>query len=108
MIFCTKCDFKADANPKDTKEDYNSKGMFLRKYGISYKAVLLMQHLGMGLEGLGQILSFLGIAAGTGNKKKWKDIQNLLGKAQQKVYNEVIEDNIAEEIVQTKEAVEKK
>jgi hypothetical protein len=41
IIHCSKCDFHVDANSKDVKEDYEGKSKFL-KYGINYKAVLLM------------------------------------------------------------------
>jgi hypothetical protein len=104
---CSICDFKVEANPTDKKVDYDGKNCFL-KYGINYKAVLLMQHLGIGTQGLGLIMSFLGIAAGTGNDQKWKDIQDCVGCAQEKLCDRVIEENIAEEIQLTKEDAAKK
>jgi hypothetical protein len=57
-----------------------------------------MQHLGFGTENLAMLMGFLGIAPGTGNDKKWKDIQDLFGKAQEKICEETLEENIAEEV----------
>ena len=106
QIQCAVCDFAVDANPTDKKENYEGKSHFL-KYGIKYKAVLLMQHLGISPEGLEQVLEFLGISPGTSNDKKWKDIQNSVGIAQEKICEVVIEDNIAEELRLSKEAAAK-
>ena len=98
MQCCSRCCFKVEVNLMDTKDSYNNKSSPLLKYGINYKAILIMQHLGMGLDGLEQVLRFLGISAGVGNKKKWKTIQDLIGDAQAKLTDIVLEENIAEEI----------
>jgi ferredoxin-like protein FixX len=105
-IKCTVCEFSVEANLTDIKDDYEGKSSFL-KYGINYKAVLLMQHLGIGPEGLGQVLGFLSISPGTSNDKKWKDIQDSVGQAQEKICEAVIEENIAEEVQCTKEEATK-
>jgi hypothetical protein len=66
-----------------------------------------MQQFGMGVEGLGQVLGFLGIAACIGYKKKLKEIQDLVGTTQAKVCKLVLEENIAEEIHLSKDEAKK-
>ena len=57
----------------------------------------------MGIDGLGKIIELFGIASGTSYDMKWKTIQDFIGKTQEKVCQQVIEENIAEEICLTKE-----
>jgi hypothetical protein len=106
VIQCAKCGFKIEANHRDTKWDYNGRSKFL-KYGINYWCILLMQQLGMGVNGLGTFMGMLGLAAGTGNDNKWKEIQSQVGKAQEHVCDTVIEENIEEEVRHTKEEAHK-
>lgn len=48
-------------------------------YTINYNMVLLMQSLGIGLDGLKSILAHLGIAHDTGKYAKWKKLQDTVG-----------------------------
>jgi hypothetical protein len=62
----------------------------------------------MGLERIGEIFGFLGIASSTGSNKKWKAIQDTIGRAQEAVCGQVLEEeNIAEEILVSKELAAK-
>jgi hypothetical protein len=62
----------------------------------------MMQQLGIGLKGLMVILGMMpGIAAGMGDYQKWKNIQEVVGAAQQECCEECIHENIEEEIEAT-------
>jgi hypothetical protein len=55
LINCSVCNFRLEVNPIDVKQDHQEKSSFL-KYGINYEAVLMMQHLGMGIKSLGPLI----------------------------------------------------
>jgi hypothetical protein len=67
-------------------------------YYINYSLVLMMQLLGVGPDGLGIIFGFLGLAASKGQYAKWKQIQNVVGIAEEEVAKAVMKDNLEEEI----------
>lgn len=45
-----------------------------RDYGMNYNLVLMVQLLGVGIDGLSIIFAFLGIASAKGNYTKWKEL----------------------------------
>jgi hypothetical protein len=83
-ISCKHCkEDIATVAPKDKRPEFQgkgSKGSFM-KYVINYFSVVMMQQLGMGIDGLATILSFLGLVPGIGGTEKWKDIQETVGAA---------------------------
>jgi hypothetical protein len=78
------------------------------KYIVNYYAVLMMQRLGMSLEGLAMMLAFLGLGPGVGGTEKWKDIQEAVGAAQQEVCEDVLAANTEKEMALTLSDAEKK
>jgi hypothetical protein len=110
IIKCIKCSYCMEMFPKNRRGKFDgagSKGWFM-KYGINYCAMLLMQHLGLGVQGLTQMLAFLGIGASEGKREKWKDIQSATGAAQQHVKEKVLISNIMKEIAATKKKIDPK
>jgi hypothetical protein len=76
-ITCKSCKVEiATIEPQHQQSEFEgrgSKGTFM-KYAINYFAVVMMQCLGMSLEGLAMMLAFIGLAPGIGGKKKWRHI----------------------------------
>jgi hypothetical protein len=110
-ITCIKCKQEvAKIQPQHQHGAFQGKGSkcSFMKYAINYSAVLIMQQLGMSLEGLAAIFGFLGIAASVGGMDKWRDIQEAVGAAQQEVAEEVLMENIEKEIAATKQDADKK
>ena len=59
------------------------------KYSINYYAVIMMQRLGISLEGLAMMLDFLGLVPGVGGTEKWRHLQEAVGVTKQEVSEEV-------------------
>ena len=103
---------RQDNDEEDNEEDPPNNNTSTRRnsrfmdYAINYSASLLMQHLGMGLRGVTTMLAFLGIAAGVGNKDKWKKLQDEVGMTEEAVAGVVMDNNLKEEIKLTRKAAE--
>lgn len=67
-------------------------------YVVNNNAVLMMQNLGIGLEGLRSVLAHLGISHTVGNYSKWKKLQDAIGEIQQELAKECVKGNRIEEI----------
>jgi len=80
-----------------SKKGYNPKSNLFRDYAINFQLVLLMQHLGIGPDGLAIIFAFFGMAASKGSYIKWKSLQDEIGVAEQTVSKEVMKKNIEDE-----------
>ena len=72
-------------------------------YFINHGLVLMMQLLGIGNDGLSIIFAFLGLAVSKGQYAKWKQLQDLVGIAEEQVAKVVMKDNLEEEIEKVKE-----
>jgi hypothetical protein len=65
-----------------------------KRFLLNMLLVLAMQQLGLGIESVQIFLGMLGMRATIGNKKTWKEIQDIVGIAEQEVKKEVIAENI--------------
>lgn len=72
-------------------------------YAINYNVVLMMQQLGLSIQGLESMLAFLGIASSYGNYAKWKVIQDYIGEAEDTICKEVLRENTDDELRLVKE-----
>jgi len=90
-----KCNDGADdgQNDNDRRSKPSSK-----IYLINSLAVLAMQQLGMGLDGLSTITGTLGIRSSIGNYQTWRSIQDRVGIAEQEVKDEVLAENVEKAI----------
>jgi hypothetical protein len=61
-----------------------------KNYLINSLLWLAAQQLGLGSESILTFLGMLGMKATTGNRTAWKDIQELVGTAEEKVMQEVL------------------
>lgn len=74
-------------------ESKSSKPPLFGEYMANINAVLLMQNLGVGLEGLRSVLAHLGLSHSVGNYLKWKNLQERIGQLQEELANECVEQN---------------
>lgn len=81
-----------------TKSRYFTQPPRFGQYVINHSMVLLMQQLGIGLEGLCSILAHVGITCTTGNYEKWKRIHDSIGEKQQNLAAKCVEENRLQEI----------
>jgi len=73
---------------------YNVNDSKFRKYPINYQLVLLVQHLGCGLDSIDSIFAHLGMLPSKGGWNRWKYLQDAIGQAEQSVAKEVFKENI--------------
>ena len=104
---CSKWLTAIEPTVKDNEPTISKRRGFL-DYVINYAAVLLMQQLGVSLDALELVLAHFGIAASSGNYHKWKSIQDIIGRAEQQVSKQVMEENLKKEVELAKNAARDK
>ena len=100
---CSKLLVAIEPTIKDDEPAVSKRRGFL-DYIINYSAVLLMQQLGVSIKALEIVLAHLGIAASSGNYQKWKLIQDIIGRAEQQLCHDVMQENLKEEVELAKES----
>jgi len=89
-------------NPAGPPDDGSSASVVARdsakKYLINILAVLAMQQLGLGMDGMMTLLGTLGIRSSMGCRATWRTIQDRVGVAEQEVKYQVLAKNRARAI----------
>jgi hypothetical protein len=65
-----------------------------KKYLLNSLLWLAAQQLGLGVESIQTFLGMLGMKSSVGSKQAWKDIQEIVGAAEEKVMEEILAENI--------------
>ena len=110
LVVCENCNnyssaicptiLRADDNNDNTRttrqntKRYNPKKSKFRDYAINYSVMVLIQKLGCGVDSIGIIFSYFGIAAGRGDYEKWKKLQDVIGQAEVALCTQVCNENI--------------
>jgi hypothetical protein len=92
----TKGDVLAPAASTDEKVDRRKlpREGAAKNYIMNSLLWLAAQQLGLGVESIQTFLGMLGMKSSIGNKKAWKDIQDIVGAAEEIVMEEVLAENI--------------
>jgi len=116
VITCSNCQYQSVVCPPTTKPlpltdaadlprmtrqhnrptKYKKSESRFNRYPINYQMIIMLQHLGWGLEGLSIIFSFMGLAPSKGGERKWKMVQDAVGVVEHSVYTAVCKENMDE------------